>query len=213
MMKLLFSTLLAFTLCSTSNTFSQSLIRSYGFKLAVTSSNQTFDYTYLSGNSTKRRVGFNVGGYVEWFDTHSFTLVTQFEYVQRGMGDEVVSAADDPVILEYKDIYSRVDYLSIPLLGKIIFAGKSLTPFLLAGPRVDYFLGYNSDDNLFNPVYDEFKKTVFGGTVGGGVEIPNVFDSQLIFEIRYNVDFTDSYNTSLLTVRNNAFDFWIGIKL
>ncbi|MBI5216506.1 MAG: PorT family protein [Ignavibacteriae bacterium] len=180
--------------------------------MALTSANQTFNYTHLSSSSTKWRAGFNIGAYVEFFDTHSFTLVSQLEYEQKGMVEEIVNTEDDPVILREKDINSRLDYLSVPLLGKIYFSGKSLTPFFLAGPRVDFFLGYNSDDNFFNPVYDEFKKMVFGGTLGCGVEIPKILISELLVEIRYNADFTDSYNSPLLTVRNNAFDFWVGVK-
>ena len=196
-----------------SQSVSQALIHGYGFKLAVTSADQKFENTYLSGVETKRRVGFNIGGYIEWFDSHFFTLVTQLEYVQKGMGQRFAITVDDPTVIEYKDFYSRLDYLSLPLLGKFFLSGESLSPFILVGPRADFLLGYNSDENVFNSVYDDFMKTVIGGTLGAGIEITGVLPLPLAVEARYNIDFADSYNTQFLKVRNNAFDFWLGIKL
>jgi len=193
---------------------SQSLMRNYGFKVAITSSDQSFDYAYPFDNQTIRRVGFAVGGYVEWFDFQYFTLVTQAEYVQKGRGLRLaVTGEGGPTIIGYGDFYSRLDYLSVPILLKFLLPGQTLTPFLLVGPRADFLLGHSSDENIFGSLYDDFKKTSIGGTIGLGTEIKGLLPVGVVAEARYNLDLADSYSTQILKVRNNSFDFWLGIQL
>jgi hypothetical protein len=194
---------------------SAQLISHFGVKAAITSSIQEFDYSQSSiAPEIKRRVGFNAGVYAEWLNMPYFSIVTQVEYAQRGMGmDFVVTGPSGPQPLETKTVYSRVDYLSVPALMKVRFQFSMITPYVLAGPRLDILLGYQSDEGVFNALYDQFTTLALGGSVAVGVQIESLLPVPLLIEARYNVDFTNSYETNLLIVRNRAFDFWLGVAL
>jgi hypothetical protein len=189
------------------------LIKSYGFKVAFTSANQKFDYTYLTNIETKSRVGFNVAIFAEWLNTPFISLVTQGEYTQRGMGMEFNRTGNSPDIIGTSINYNRVDYLSIPVFVKLSLPVEPINPYLIVGPRIDFLLGYKSDEGTFNAVYDGFSKTMTGASFAVGLDLKTLLPLAILIEARYNVDFKDSYSTQYLTVRNNSFDIWIGIDL
>jgi hypothetical protein len=188
------------------------LIKSYGFKVAYTSADQKFNYTNLTNIETKRRVGFNVAIYAEWLNTPFISLVTQCEYAQRGMGMEFNRTANSPDIIGTFIDYNRVDYLSIPIFVKLSLPVEPINPYLLLGPRIDFLLGYKSDESAFNAVYDGFSKTMTGASFAVGVDLNTLLPLAILIEARYNVDFKDSYSTQYLTVRNNSFDLWLGLN-
>jgi hypothetical protein len=196
------------------NESSAQLLRHYGVKVALTSATQRYQLTLDPGLGTKRRVGFNVGAFAEWLDIPPFSLVSQVEYAQRGMGqDFVLTGPSGPTPIGVRTLYSRLDYLSIPIVAKLRFPMGLIAPYILAGPRVDILLGYRSDENAFNAVYDKFKKTSVGGSAGVGIELESVLPFTVLAEVRYNFDFADSYETDFLKVRNNSFDVWLGVAL
>jgi hypothetical protein len=189
-------------------------LKNYGLKAAVTSADQKYDLTLWPALETKSRVGFAVGVFGEWFDNPVFSVITQVEYAQKGMGQEfVMTGPYGPEPIGVKTLYSRLDYLSVPVLGKLRLPSESLAPYIVAGPRVDFLLGYKSDEDEFNSVYDKFKKTSWGGTVGVGIQLDSLLPVSVLAEGRYNFDFADSYKTNFLKVRNTAFDFWLGVVL
>ena len=182
--------------------------------MAVTSADQKYDLTLVPGLETKRRVGFNVAAFAEWFDVPFFSLITQVEYAQKGTGqDFVVTGPSGPNPVGVRTLYSRLDYVSVPVLGKLRLPGGPLSPYIVAGPRMDFFLGYKSDEGAFNSVYDKFKKTSLGGSAGIGIQLDSILPISVLAEARYNFDFVDSYETNLLKVRNSTFDFWLGVAL
>ena len=188
------------------------LLKNYGLKIAVTSADQKYELSLVPGLETKRRVGLNLGAFAEWFDVPFFSLLTQLEYAQRGTGQVfVVTGPSGPNPIGTKTLFSRLDYVSVPVLAKLRLQTGLFSPYILVGPRIDFFLGYKSDEDAFNAVYDKFKKTTLGGSAGIGVQIASLLPVSLIAEARYNFDFADSYETDLLKVRNNAVDFWLGV--
>ena len=189
------------------------LIKSYGFKVAFTSADQKYNYTYLTDITTKRRVGFNAAIFAEWLNMPLFSLITQCEYAQRGMGMEFDRTLNSPEITGTYTNYNRVDYLSIPIFAKLTFPVEPINPYILLGPRIDFLLGYKSDENVFNAVYDKFSKTITGASFAVGFDLKTLFPIALLIETRYNIDFKDSYSTQYLTVRNNSFDIWLGVAL
>ena len=69
------------------------LIKGYGIKLGLTSADQKFNYSAISNIETKRRLGFISGVYVEWLDIPFISVITEMDYVQRGMGQEFIETA------------------------------------------------------------------------------------------------------------------------
>jgi hypothetical protein len=193
---------------------SAQLIKQFGVKVAVTSANQGFDYSQMSDLQMKRRVGFDVGVFAEWLDIPVLSIISQIEYAQKGSGMEfVVTGPSGPQSLGTTKLYSRLDYLSVPILLKLRLQSSVITPYLLAGPRLDILMSYQSDEGVLNSLYDQFKKTTLGGSVGVGVQIQSLLPVTILVEGRYNIDLSDSYETNLLKVRNNSFDFWLGVAL
>lgn len=189
------------------------ILKTYGAKVAFTSANQDFDFSPFN-IETKSRNGFNFAVFAEWLDIPFFSVVTQIEYAQRGMGEEfVLTGPDSPEEIGRTAKYNRLDYLSIPLLAKFIIPMQIISPLIIIGPRFDILLGYKSDDGLNNSVYDSFKRTNFGGTIGIGGQTIDLLPVQIILELRYNFDFSDSYSTQYLKVKNSSFDIWLGVGL
>ena len=187
------------------------LIKSYGFKVAFTSADQKYNYTYLSNMDTKRRSGFNAAIFAEWLNLPFISIITQCEYAQRGMGmDFNRTNSTGPTIIDTYTNYNRVDYFSIPIFAKFTLPVAPIDPYILIGPRIDFLLGYHSDQNAFDGVYDSFSKTMTGASFAIGVDLKSVIPIALFIEARYNIDFKDSYSTQYLTVRNNSFDVWLG---
>lgn len=182
-----------------------------GVKAALTSASQSMKNEIVQDMELKRRTGFAVAAFADLFDLPAFSLVAQVEYAQRGMGLEVaVTGPEGPEIIGKRTLYARLDYLSIPLLAKVKFPMPLLTPYLLAGPRADFSLGSSLDEGVFREVYDKFRKSGLGGSVGLGVETATLLPADLLLEFRYNVDFADAYSSNVLKIRNSAFDIWIG---
>ena len=201
--------------------FSQSnaqLLKSYGVKAAFTSASQSFTYQNPPfpgfGPDIKRRTGFGIALYAEWFNLQVISIVSQIEYTQRGIGEEIaITGPNGPTIIRTEVRDKRLDYLSIPILAKTSVPFGNVTPYILIGPRIDFLLGYRDEFIVGNSIYQDFKKTMFGGTIGTGFALADLLPTTISVEFRYNIDLGDSYDTSLLKVRNNAYDIWVGVAL
>jgi hypothetical protein len=200
-----------------SNQSDAQLLKSYGIKAAITSASQSFTYSNppLSGfgPDVKRRIGFGIALYAEWFNVPFISIISQMEYTQRGIGEEIAITTTSPTPIRTEVRDKRLDYLSIPILAKASIPFGIITPYILIGPRVDILLGYHDEFIVGTSIYQDFKKTMFGGTVGAGLGLANLLPTTISVELRYNFDFSDSYDTSLLKVHNNAYDVWVGITL
>lgn len=192
------------------------LLKGYGVKCALTSATLTIDYT---GGPTlappQRRIGFNIGLYAEWLDLPLFSLITQVEYDQRGYLETYYVSRPLPAGFATKLASQRVDYLSVPILAKITFPAGGVQPYVLAGPRVDVKLDYKKTylGDWPTPPYSEFKATDFGASIGAGLALPSFTMLPILFEFRYNFDFSSSYETNFSTYRNNSFDVWVCVQL
>lgn len=186
------------------------LINGYGLKTGVVIANQDFDHTYGFFDDTKNRTGFDFGVYMEWFNLLFLSMLIEAHYVQKGMIEEVPRTNEfgDPISpIKHNN---RVDYLSIPILAKITFETKHVSPYLAIGPRFDFLLDYKS--KILKTLYKELKDMDTGGTIGIGVE-SKTEPLKMLLEFRYSPDFTNAYKTDLLKVKNNSFEILFGLRL
>lgn len=212
MKKLLFLLILILSV----NQSDAQILKSYGLKVALTSATQIYNYSYPPwpgfGPDVKRRIGFNVALYAEWLNLPIVSIVSQMEYAQRGMGEEIsitTASSPEPIRTEIRD--KRLDYLSIPILAKLSFPIGIVTAYALIGPRIDFLLGYHDEFIVGNSIYEDFKNKMLGGSLGCGFSFIDLLPTTLSIEFRYNIDFDDSYDTNLLKVRNSAYDIWLGV--
>jgi hypothetical protein len=80
------------------------------------------------------------------------------------------------------------------VLGKIRFVNYVISPYIIAGPRLDILAG--REIVLETPIYlayQGFADLVGGITIGGGVELTRIAARSIILEIRYNIDLNRSY--------------------
>lgn len=192
--------------------FGNAQLRHWGAKVALTSADVNYQNKYAPGFETNRRMGFSIGAFAEWFETGWFTLLTQAEYAQKGLGMTfLIAGPTGPEVLERKTVYSRLDYLSVPILGKATLQLGSLSPYVLAGPRVDFLLGYESDLNSYNTLFEKYDNTAFGATVGAGIQFDSILPLPVVLEARYNLDITKSFENAVVKASNNSVDLWLGV--
>ena len=191
------------------------LLKNVGVKLAFTSASQTYDYPNPPwpgfGPDLSRRIGVNAAIYAEWLDVPFFSVVTQIEYAQRGMAQEIAITGASPEIIRMETRYNRLEYLSLPIFLKATVPIGIVSPYVLLGPRVDLLLSYRDEFVIGKSIYADFKKMIWGGEAGLGLEFKKLLPGSVYLEFRYNVDFMNSYDTDFLKVRNNAYDIWLGV--
>jgi hypothetical protein len=96
-------------------------------------------------------------------------------------------------------------------MAKLRIPAGLLTPYVLAGPRLDILVNRQPDG--FGSLYEDLKNTEVGVTLGVGVELPlSVFPS-LLAEFRYSPSFTSAFKNDFLTVTNQSMEFLIGLSL
>lgn len=194
------------------------LLKSYGFKTGVVIANQDFEYgLYAKVGSvvhTKNIMGFDFGVFMEWFNFPFFSALTEAHYVQKGMIDEVPRFNEYGEPISPMRLDNRVDYLSVPILAKIAVKTKSLTPYLVIGPRFDLFIGYSSE--IGEIIYNQFKDIDVGGDIGIGIE-SKTEPLKMLLEFRYSPSFTNAFKNDVLegvsSVKNNSYEILLGLRL
>lgn len=190
-------------------------INGYGFKIGVVRSCQDFDYTtawFDDLDLYSYRTGFNFGVFIECFDFPTFSLLIEAHYIQKGMKiDEILCVTITGELDSIRTFDYRVDYLSIPILPKLIIKYKYISPYLIIGPRFDFLIGYKIED-VNDVVYKNLENFIFGGDIGAGIEISISNFLTSLLEFRYSLDFKNAYKTDLLKVKNKSYEILFGLK-
>ena len=117
------------------------LIHSFGVKTGCVFANQDFDYTANFLNlDTQNRYGLNIGAFIELLSKANLNLLIEIHYVQKGM---VVKFKEYDMFANYIstiELDNRVDYLSLPVLGKIAYKfNKNYHLILSLVPELIYY--------------------------------------------------------------------------
>lgn len=195
------------------------IIRGYGLKFGTTISNQEWEYSQASGFSnssfdTDNRIGFNIGIFSEFLDIPFISIVTELNYIQKGMKKEIpVTTIYQPLGTgEFVTWNTRIDYINISAFGKFRFNMGLFAPYVLIGPKIDFEINKINSLETVNVVEENFNKNRFGFKVGIGTEI-NLLSLNLLAEILYNKDFNELFENENLKVNSNSFDLRVGIIL
>jgi hypothetical protein len=189
-------------------------IRGYGFKLGAVLANQTFEYHDLEfpiDPEREDRWGFDLGMYLELMNAPAASILAEIHYIQKGYGLTVAETGPDgPEILGYTTLDWRYDYLTVPILFKLRYQSESLTPYLIAGPRIDILLGE------FEPSYVlpiDYESVDFGVSMGLGTEILLGSIPRSYVEFRYSPNLTTAYKGAYVDIKNRSFEFLLGIEI
>ena len=212
--KIMYKFILVFMLVLLFNYCNGQLLKSYGCKVAITSATQQYDYSDGFKLDNKRRIGWGVAIYAEWFNLPIFSMISQIEYIQRGMGLEFSHpGSSSPAILSTETLYQRLAYLSIPILVKLTAPLPLLEPYIFFGPCIDFLLGYKDDFGYSPSIIESYKKNLWGGSVGGGIDFNKILPLPICIEFRYNIDFSNSFSDKYKTIKNSAYDLWLCINI
>jgi hypothetical protein len=209
MSKRIFFLLACFIFISTA--LQAQFIRSYGIKVGGSLAKQVWDYSTNYSMEPDNRFGLNIGGFVEFLDIPFLSVIAEADYAQKGMKLNIpTTGPDSPDIIGTTTLNNRIDYLSLFLLGKIRYNLVLFSPYLIVGPRADIELGKDIEKG-FETTYKDFKKGNFGLTVGVGTELIKVLPLSLLAEFRYNYDLSNVYSNENVKIKNQSFDFLIGV--
>lgn len=182
----------------------------YGFKFGATYSNQNFNYKAISFDlDTKYRFGLDLAVFTEFRVEENLRLLTELHYYQKGMNVKLLTL-DPNYGYSFTNEENRVDYLSLPVLGKFNITKRWIPTYFLLGFQADFLTGY--DSKFFEILYEDFKRVDISFVTGLGCEydIPNFHT--VLLELRYNPTLNRSYTTQDLSVWNTSFSILTGIK-
>ena len=209
-MKTKISLILVFVICSSIQAEAQ-LVRSVGVKIGAAVAGQEWHYTMPDIHfADQYRWGYSFGGYIEWLNISTFSLLTEVHYIQKGFKQEFDKT--DVVGNDIGSFYMlpQIDYLSIPILVKIRYEMSSFSPYLFIGPRYDYRLRTKPDG--FGLGLEKLKNSDFGITVGGGFEFSNISSLKIGTEFRYSPGLQDIYsNQNGLRIQNRSVEMLLTI--
>jgi len=188
------------------------LIRDYGIKVGFATANEEWNYpsgyAFATNINSISRQGIDVGIFVEWFDIPFISLLTELQYIQNGTDSRTgvfFRGINFNLVME-DQFYSR-NYFSIPLLAKIRWDGTLITPYVLAGARLNVYL--NNRGDIYSIPLDGPKDGYVGGTFGIGIETSSMLQIHFGAEFRYNTDFHESDVYLVGGVNNRLLEFLI----
>lgn len=189
------------------------LKRTYGFKIGAVGANESWTGVAGFDWKTDTRWGFTAAVYAEVPLWKFLSAQGEIQYTQKGMSFSIpVTTASQPDGSgQYYTISPRIDYISVPLLAKLLIPLTTVTPYVLVGPRFDFLLSRYPDG--LDQVVNNFDKMDYGLTLGAGVELNSLFPFGLLAEFRYNPNAYDSYQSGSQSVSNRSMDFLVGIRL
>lgn len=138
--------------------------------------------------------GANASGFIEYIDHKYYRMISELQYNMKGAREKNDSLGG----LSY-----RANYVSFNNFFKIRQELYDVTPYALAGPRVEFLL--NSTISGMRTVHL---------TASGGVGMEFLYTRPWIIfaEIQYNPDVMKARNADLLSIRQNAWEIRVGLK-
>lgn len=184
---------------------------SFGIAGGLALSEQDFDYTQFGDPQFDRRTGLLLGAFAEVHASGPVYGSLGLAYTQKGISTTVREADLGDEVVGTRDIKAYVEYAVVGLALKIRPELGRVDPFVMAGPRLDIKIGDNNEPG-FDEVYSDFAGSVWGLTFGGGMEFAVTPAISALLGVAYNLDLEDSYETDLLTVKNESIDLVTGIR-
>ena len=148
-----------------------------------------------------------------------FGLRVEIGYLQKGFCDtrELIFLDGGAVSPKNKNVILHDLALNIGL--KVTPFKFEYSPYILIGVRGDYLISYKDivfeepiselEFGKYKSTIDDFTKLNFGGLLGVGIDIKEMF----YFEVEYNPNFTKSIDDEGLSIKDNCFGVKFGINI
>jgi hypothetical protein len=186
-------------------------LKAFGVKAGSTTATQNWKYF---DQAPEFRTGdlqaFTVGVFAEWVDSPFFTIRTAVDYQPKGMQASYVIEPEGPPYNQSSQtitLDNRVDFLSLALFTDFKHEIGPVTPYLLAGPRLDLKIGQQIAPE-FEDVADDFKSPLFGWSWGFGLQIKGL----ILVEYQQDVDVTNILDHPDLVVKGESHSWRAGVR-
>lgn len=197
---------------------SAQFLTGFGIKGGVTLSNQKFDYKSGFDLDLKNITGFNGSVFAEFLNSKTINLYAETGYDRRGYILNVIRTDEFGNTIGEYDVKNITNYIFASVGAKLKFPTKFVTPYILLGPRLDFYLGYNVSSTNYpeffsdNVVLDDFKKIMFDLGAGVGIEFNRLLPYRIFIEANYYPGIITSYSNQYLNVWEHSFNFKLGIN-
>ncbi|MGH7450166.1 MAG: outer membrane beta-barrel protein [bacterium] len=197
-----FSAALTILLVSAAIGFAQSSSK-FGLKGGAIFERQEFQYRGSTEHSS-----YDVGIYLNSSPANWISMMAELHLVQKGSfkRDILLTESTPSLSLLNVGLPERVHYASIPLLVKLSPEWRKFSPFLTAGPRVDFLLSDVSSE--FLEFAQNYARINWGGSFGLGIQ-----NQWLSFELRWEYSHTHYYDSDFLRAKHNSMVMLVGIGL
>lgn len=190
----------------------------FGVKAGLVGANQNWEYTNILGTVNRNhRTGMVVGAFLDLPRIQGLLLRPEALYVQKGSQIDVMHVSYDGVPQGTVTLKDRIDYLSLRATARVKTSAGPLGFYFLGGPRLDFKIGTSSDIDSpeMETIFDAYKSSVAGVTVGLGLEGSLGPKGSLFVEACYDLDFGDAAkyvgDEATLTIDNRAVLFTVGM--
>lgn len=149
------------------------------------------------------RTGLMVGLYTNYaLGNGSIILQPEVLYTQKGF--ETTQSFGE---LGDADVTFKLDYIEVPILAKVNFAGnESFAPHVYAGPYIAFKVNATAESNGDEGDVDGVESTDFGLVLGAGVDI-----GALNIGARYGLGLTEIGETG--DAKNSVFSIVAGFSI
>ena len=204
---------LLFLVFVTAVTLKAQFIKNYGVKFGIATSQQftrfhipenTIGLIVTSGPVNSLQ-GMTIGVNTEFMDYPPFNLVFEGNYIQKGYSYEWTedwTGVNKTYIEKF-----RFHYLNFLLLTKTKIVYEKISPYILAGPRLDIEIAY--EDSRYAEYNNKF---IPGFVVGIGSEIA-LYNIKFLAEVIYDFNFGKIHEDTYETVSYQSYVFRLGILL
>lgn len=166
-------------------------LRGLGVKGGAAWLSTNLSFEGRDGLDEDSRLGALYGVTSEWeFRRRSaFRIVVEALYLRKGYEG---TRSLDGIDAEPVDVSVNADYLSVPVLGRVLFLDDDVRVYAVFGPSLEFLLS-NDDDVLL----DGFESTSIAGNVGIGAEWMLSDPVRLQIEARFNTDLTNVFDGAI----------------
>ena len=189
-------------------------ISNYGIKLGVGISNQSWNYKETGELKWDNKTGISPRIFADFFNISFFQLEGEMGYLRKGFQTDLqITTTQNPEGTgDIKRLNNGLDYFTISISGKLKYELKYFIPFIIAGPQLNILVNKDVEKG-FEVVFDKFKKSNVGMTIGAGMEVKNILPGAILLEYRYETDFSNNYDSPNIDIKNYSHVFFIGIIL
>lgn len=206
--------------------------KGFGIKAGTSIANQNItipDNSVIIGQESdyndgfKYKFGLTIGIFKEIPIIQNLKAQIGINYARKGKLIELIETNEIGMLTGNTSyIHENFDFITAELYGKYNFLNSRLSPYILAGLRLDFYLSqhgfYRSNDGT--EIENEIglpvtNNKLFGASLGAGIDYQASKLFSLFLEGTYNPDITYIVNpdsSNLFKYRGRSFDIRTGIK-